>query len=137
VAFDPTAHTDIRAHLASPTPIRILQGIRVLHQRGYHRVRPRPGLGGAGMWRVTITAADDLNDSIRYSIGALTEFASGEVNITTSPETVADLILNALPEAAPTADDPEYVSWFADLMQLVESTGRPPISYDDYSDHRD
>jgi hypothetical protein len=45
--------------------------------------------------------------------------------------------LTALPEAAPTADDPDYVSWFADLMRLVERIGRPPISYDDYSDHSD
>lgn len=117
------------------TPIRILQGIRVLHKRGYHRLRPLPGLGGAGVWRVTISSTDNLTDAIKYSIGALTEFASGEVTVTTSPETVADLILNALPEAAPTADNPEYVSWFAALMQLVESTGSPPIAYDDYSDH--
>jgi O-acetyl-ADP-ribose deacetylase len=96
-----------------------------------------PGLGGSGMWRVTINTDDNLTDAITYSIGALTEFASGEVTVTTSPETVTDLILNALPEAAPTADDPEYVSWFADLMQLAESTGRPPIAYDDYSDHRE
>jgi O-acetyl-ADP-ribose deacetylase len=77
----------------------------------------------------------DNKAAIKYSIGALAEFASGEVTVTTSPETVADLILNALPEAAPTADDPEYVSWFADLMQLVESAGQPPIAYADYFEH--
>jgi hypothetical protein len=77
----------------------------------------------------------DGESAITYSSGGLTEFAGGEVTVTTSPETVADLILDALPGAAPIADDPEYVCWFADLMQLVESTGRPPIAYDDYSDH--
>lgn len=145
VAFDREAHEEVRAQLASSTPIRILQRIQVVHQRGYHRVRALPGLGGSGMWRVIVTTADnptyehgflrlrDNEAAIKYSIGGLTEFASGEVTVATSPETVADLILNGLPEAAPTADDPEYVSWFADLMQLVESTGRPPIAYADYS----
>jgi O-acetyl-ADP-ribose deacetylase len=42
---------------------------------------------------------------------------------------VADLILNALPEAAPSADDRAYVSWFAELMRLVESAGMPPIAW--------
>src|ERR1700681_3414622 len=99
------------------------------------------------MWRVTVTTADNLTHehgflrlrdneaAIKYSIGGLTEFASGEVTVTTSPEAVADLILNALPEAAPTADDPEYVSWFADLMQLVESPASPPIANEYYPDH--
>ena len=45
------------------------------------------------------------------------------------------LILNALPEAAPSADDPAYVSWFTELMRLVESAGVPPIAYADYFDH--
>jgi O-acetyl-ADP-ribose deacetylase (regulator of RNase III) len=146
VAFDPESHREVRAQLASSTPIRILQGIQVLHQRGYHRVRALPGMSASGVyWRVAIATADSLSEeslcmgdgesAISYSSGGLTEFAGGEVTVTTSPETVADLILDALPGAAPTADDPEYVCWFADLMQLVESTGRPPIAYDDYSDH--
>jgi O-acetyl-ADP-ribose deacetylase (regulator of RNase III) len=147
VAFEPDAHREVRAELASSTPIRILQGIRVLHQRGYHRVRAVPGMSPSGAyWRVAITTADNLNydggfrgvrddqAAITYTTGGLTEFASGEVTVTTSPETVADLILNALPDAAPTADDPAYVSWFADLMQLVESCGAPPIAYAEYFD---
>jgi len=44
VAFDPESHREVRAQLASSTPIRIFQGIQVLHQRGYHRVRALPGL---------------------------------------------------------------------------------------------
>jgi hypothetical protein len=48
--------------------------------------------------------------------------------VTSSPETVADLILNPLPEVAPTADDPEYISWFANLMRLVENAGRSSIA---------
>jgi hypothetical protein len=33
----------------------------VLHERGYHRVRARPGLGGTGMWRVEVTTAGEVN----------------------------------------------------------------------------
>jgi O-acetyl-ADP-ribose deacetylase (regulator of RNase III) len=149
VAFEPEAHQGIRTQLASSTPIRILQGIRVLHQRGYHRVRTLPGIGGPGSWRIAITTADNLTydrhyfplvrdyeAAILYSECGLTEFASGEVTVTTSPDTVADLILKALPQAVPTADDPGYVAWFADLMQLVESSGIPPIAYSEWDDFR-
>jgi O-acetyl-ADP-ribose deacetylase len=147
VAFDPEMHEEVRAQLGSSTPIRIFQGVQLLHRRGYHRLRVLPGMSPSGMyWRVAITAADNMTDddgflavrdyqsAIMYSTGGLTDFAGGEVTVATSPETVADLILNALPEAAPTADDPAYVSWFADLMQLVERAERAPIAYADYFD---
>jgi len=55
--------------------------------------------------------------------------------VTTSPELVADLILNAMPEAPRSADDAEYVPRFADLMRLVERAGMLPIAYADYFDH--
>jgi len=55
--------------------------------------------------------------------------------VTTSPEAVADLILNAMPEAPRSADDAEYVPRFADLMRLVERAGMLPIAYADYFDH--
>ena len=48
--------------------------------------------------------------------------------MTTSPEAVADLILNAMPEAPRSADDAEYVPRFADLMRLVERAGMLPIA---------
>jgi len=57
------------------------------------------------------------------------------VTVTTSPELVADLILNAMPEAPRSADDAEYVPRFADLMRLVERAGMLPIACADYFDH--
>ena len=147
VAFDLAMHEQVRAQLALWTPIRILQGVQVLHQRSYHRVRVLPGVSPSGMyWRVAITDAGNLTDdqvhphvvnldtSLTYSTGGLTAFADGEVTVTTSPETVADLILDALPEPAPVGSDPAYVSWFADLLRLVEHTGQPPVAYADYFD---
>ena len=95
-------------------------------------------------WRVTITnvgagpdnEADRSREqpTLHYSTGACTEFAGGDVTVTTSPDTVADLILAALPGVAPTGDDPDYVAWYADLMQLVERAGKPPVAYADYFD---
>jgi len=55
------------------------------------------------------------------------------VTVTTSPELVADLILNAMPEAPRSADDAEYVPRFADLMRLVERAGMLPIAYADFA----
>ena len=54
--------------------------------------------------------------------------------MTTSPDRVADLILRALPTASPTADDPDYVAWFATLMKIVEATEQLLIAYADYLD---
>lgn len=147
VALDATMHDQVRAQLELWTPIRILQGVQVLHQRGYHRVRILPGVSPSGMhWRIAITSADNLIDgddyphvtnwdaALKYSTGGLTEFAGGEVSVATPPETVADLILRAMPGRASTGSDPTYVSWFADLLRRVESTGQLPIAYADYFD---
>jgi len=133
--------------LASSTPLRILQGVQALHQRGYHRLRILPGMSRSGIhWNVAITNADnliensscphvvDLDTAIQYSTGGLTEFAGGEVTVTSTPESVADLILNELPETVPREDDPAYVSWFADLLSLVERPDALPVAYDDYFD---
>lgn len=119
--------------LALWTPIRILQGIKVLHQRGYHRLRILPGMSASGMsWRVAITSPTtsptmctspnivDYDTPLRYSTGGLTEFAGGEVTVSTTPESVAELILTALPETAPAGDDHAYVAWYAYLLRRVE-----------------
>lgn len=147
VAFDEPTHDEIRTALARSTPLRILQGVRELHRRGYH-LRVLPGMSPSGAyWRVTITPGTNLrgdalggfeianpDDSIFYSTGALTTFAEAEVTVATSPEAVADTILRALPDLTPTADDPDYVAWFAGLMELVERDGTLPIANADHFD---
>lgn len=149
VAFDAAMHEQVLAQLALWTPIRILQGVRVLHQRGYHRMRILPGVSPSGMyWRVAITTADNLIEDedyphivdfaamLAYSTGGLTQFAGYEVSVATKAETIADFILSALPGGAPTGADHTYVSWFADLLRLVESSGQLPIAYAEYFDAR-
>lgn len=147
VALDPATHNEVCACLAISTPIRILQGVRALHERGFDRVRVVPGISPSGMyWRVTITTVDNLIDerydstvhdhdaAITYTTGAQCEFAGGNVTATTDPETVADMIISALPETSATSDDPAYVAWFAGVLQLVERTGALPVAYAEYFD---
>ena len=145
VAFDQAAFEAIDSELARATPLRILQGVRVLHERGYDGVRILPGMSASGMhWRVSVTASDNLHDTdghadlrewdraINYTTGAGTEFAGGQVTVTTSAETVADIVLSALPTLSADSRDPGYVRWYDELMQLVERDGALPIAYADY-----
>ena len=146
VAHDQSAFEHVGLALARNTPVLILEGVRVLHERGYHRVRIRSGLAPSGMyWRIHIAVFDgvvradpeDWNDwggagTIVYSTGAGVEFASGEVSIVTTPESVADLMLSRLPDARPSADDPDYVAWFRDLLRVLDEQHGLPVSYADY-----
>ena len=118
-------YEEIDAEPALWTPLRILQGVRVLHQRGFQGTRILPGMSSSGMyWRVSIAAAAnfqtdgsvDLRDwdsAVNYSTGGGTEFAGSRVDASTSPDIVADLILSALPRLAAVDDDPLYVEWYA------------------------
>lgn len=140
VAFDDAICEKVRAKLAWWTPLRILQGVQFLHQRGYHQLRILPGLSPSGMhWRVAIASVDDASgwdsdSALRYTTGQRTEFAGGEVTVTSTPESVADLILNGLPGIVPSENDPAYVSWFAELVGLCERSMAVPIAYDEYFD---
>jgi hypothetical protein len=147
-ALDERMDEEIDAEPALWTPLRILQGVRVLHQRGFQGTRILPGMSSTGMyWRVSITAAAnfqtdgsvDLRDwdsAVNYSTGGGTEFAGSRVDAGTSPDFVADLILSALPHLAAVDDDPLYVEWYAQLMRLVEEHQSLPIAYADYFDEK-
>ncbi len=147
VAFNQAAFEAIDAELARSTPLRILQGVRELHQRGYHGARILPGMNPSGMhWRVSMTASDNLHDTdgytgvrerdlaINYTTGEGSEFAGCKVTVRTSPDMVADVVLSALPTLSADSRDPGYVQWYEELMQLVERRGALPIAYADYFD---
>jgi O-acetyl-ADP-ribose deacetylase (regulator of RNase III) len=145
VAYDDQTFRALEFRLMLATPIRIMQGVRVLHERGYHRVRAMPGMSPSGAyWRITITAAENQSGpggnpsggkaaAVGYSSSSRTEFNGAEVTATTPLDDVADVILAGLPQAQPSGDDPAYVAWYADLMGLVEREATPPIAYADYS----
>jgi len=71
---------------------------------------------------------------VRYTTGATTDFAGGEVTVTSTPESVALLVVAAMPGLTATGDDPGYVAWYDGLMRLVERDGRPPVAHADYFD---
>lgn len=133
-------YEEIDAALARQTPQRILQGVRVLHQRGYHRVRVLPGMSASGMhWRIAIgTAAGpgtgDQDGTLRYTTGSGREFAGARVDAGTGPDAVADLILAALPGLAASEDDPAYAEWYAGLLRLAGEHDALPVAYADYFD---
>ena len=148
-ALDKRMYEEIDAELALWTPLRILQGVRVLHQRGYQCIRILPGMSASGMyWRVSIAAAAnfqtddgslDLRDwdsAVNYSTADGTEFAGSRVDASTSPDIVADLILSTVPRLPAADDDPLYVEWYANLMRLVEEHHGLPIAYADYFDEK-
>ena len=102
VAYSQAVFEDVRAALARATPVRILQAVRLLHALGYHRLRVLPGMSASGMhWRVTLTVAGAAGTAgagsgaggavptVRYTTGATTDFAGGEVTVTSTPESVA------------------------------------------------
>ncbi len=132
VAFDATAHREIASTLTMATSVRILQGVRELHRRGFHRLRVRPGVAPSGMhWRVVVSDADDPATSIPYTSGAESAFADGAVDAMSSPGEVADLVLRAMPRLRPDADDPRYVAWYDGLVALVEPRHELPVSFAD------
>jgi O-acetyl-ADP-ribose deacetylase len=147
VAFDQETCEHIDHLLARSTPLRILQGVRVLHQRGHQGIRIMPGMSPSGMhWRVSVTPADNLVDTdgyptlrnwdqaINYTTGAGTEFAGNAVTVTTSPDEAADIILSAMPAGQTAYADPDYARWYDELMRLVERHNSLPIAYADYFD---
>lgn len=135
VAFGDAAHDEIASAVAMATSVRILQGVRELHRRGYHRLRVSPGVAPSGMyWRVVLSDAEDPASTIPYTSGAGIEFAGGTVDAMSSPADVAGLILRALPGLRATDDDPAYASWSEGLLALVEPDHRLPVSFADYFD---
>ena len=137
VAHDKGMHQEIASALIMATSVRILQGVRELHRRGFHTLRVRPGVAPSGMyWRVWLTDAADPASSIRYTSGAESEFAGGVVEATTRPADVAELILRALPGLSATHDAPRYAEWFEGLLARVEPEHRLPVSFADYFDDR-
>jgi O-acetyl-ADP-ribose deacetylase (regulator of RNase III) len=135
VAHDKPAHDEIASALVMTTSVRILQGVRELHRRGFHGLRVQPGMAPSGMyWRIVLKDAADPDATIAYTSGAETEFAGGTVDAMTTPAALAELILRALPRLAATHDAPAYAAWFAGLLAAVEPQHALPVSFADYFD---
>ncbi|WP_426320655.1 O-acetyl-ADP-ribose deacetylase [Microbacterium sp. E-13] len=138
VAYDAGVHQEIASSLTMATSVRILQGVRALHRRGYHGLRVNPGVAPSGLfWRVVLTDAADPGSSVRYTSADEAKFAGGVVDAMTTPHEVAEQILRALPRLRPANDAPAYAAWFAGLLAAVEPEHALPVSSADYFDDTD
>lgn len=143
VTPDLAAFIALEHGLALAVPLHILQGIQVLHRRGYHRLRLLAYLSPTGkFWRLEITSVDNLRAgeyfevldhrrAIYYTTGSEQRFAEAKVTAATGPDAIAALILAALPGLVRRADDPGYVAWLADLVGLARRHWALPIAFDD------
>lgn len=138
VVTDEATLQQVQHELLLGTLRRILEGVAVVHERGYHRVRILPGMSPSGAaWRVEMAIGDirpDAPAGVGYSSADGSAFMGAEVTPTTPAADVAEIILAALPLAVPSADDPAYVSWYAGLLAAVRETGDLPIAYAEYFD---
>ncbi|CRK49249.1 Macro domain-containing protein in sno 5'region (modular protein) [Rhodococcus sp. RD6.2] len=133
VARDEETYREVSSTLAMATSVRILQGVRELHRRGYHRLRMHPGIAPSGMhWRIALWDAAEPDAKVWYTSGAGSEFADGVVDAMTPPTVVADLILRAIATLTSTADEPGYGAWLAGLLALVEPEHQLPVAYAEY-----
>ncbi|MFC8683115.1 O-acetyl-ADP-ribose deacetylase [Microbacterium ureisolvens] len=136
VAYDEAAHREIASVLRMSTGVRILQGVRDLHRRGYHTLRAWTGVAPSGLfWRAVLTDAAHPDDpAIHYTSGNEAQFAAGTVDAMSTPREAAELIRGALPRLEVTNDAPDYAAWFAGLLAAVEPEHALPVAFADYFD---
>ncbi|WP_203581166.1 macro domain-containing protein [Microbacterium hibisci] len=139
VARDDSTHRKIASALRMSTSVRILQGVRELHRRGYHTLRVRPGVAPSGLyWRaVLIDDAHPDDHPIHYTSGDEARFAGGTVDAMSTPHEVAELIRGALPHLEATNDAPGYAAWFAGLLAATETEHDLPVAFAEYFDDTD
>jgi O-acetyl-ADP-ribose deacetylase (regulator of RNase III) len=136
VAVDEDVRDLVQSTITQRMGVNLIESVRVLHERGYQAVRALPYMSPSGLhWRVEISDTPFFTDasarrSVGYSTAGGLEFAGSEVTATTSPETLADLILRALPGLAP-AEDSRYAAWYAELIDVVKEHDELPVAFSD------
>ncbi len=119
---------------------RVLYTIAELHRRGYHGLRIRAGVSPSGCaWRCQIDAAVPRGYGGAEIATAKHGSGYGEElfgwNDTDKKDTaeLASMFIDRFPSlcAAALIDDPEYVSWFEEMLRTTEPRGLP-VSYADY-----
>lgn len=143
VTPDLAAHLAVQQWLSLVIPVRILQAVHRLHQRGHHQVRVLPYMSPAGrFWRLEITTVDNLRRgeyfevldherALYFTTGSQKSLGSAELAESTPTGVVADVILDALGSPSELPDDPEYVQWFDELLRVVRRRQALPVAFDD------
>lgn len=104
---------------------------------GYEQARIAPGVAPSGIfWRLSVTAASntepehgalmrDFNRGANYSSGAGDEYFGWTEASDDSPAELAAKFVERFPDIAKDAkgDDPEYVSWYQEMLVATEPNG--------------
>lgn len=152
VAGDESRAEAVEMGLSEAVPLRLLQGVGVLHRKGYGQVGIFPSISPNGVsWRLPIKAVPRCEDFgwetgggrvVRYGTAGGTKVdiwedhtRIGRLRLTSlsTPEDAANLILAGLGPLKPTAC-PGYEIWYAALLSVCEGLGALPISYADFYD---
>lgn len=122
---------------------QVLEAVTVLHRRGYHRIRfvvmwapnglnvrmfvGRDSEVPGGHPReeffdqIAYTSLNDADEPSR-------EFAGASIPAWWSAEMIADQLLAALPPVDAAADDPDYASRLAALLEASRASGKLPLT---------
>jgi hypothetical protein len=114
----------------------LLRAIQVLHGRGAHRIQAVPYFYATGHWRCSTLVDGEISFALRYTNGWGWRLPGLESETVVDAEQEADAIWAVLtPEQRATAmqPDPEYVAWYAELLEACGET--VPSLWDDYDNH--
>lgn len=134
------------APLIAEPALDLLRMVRVLHERGYQRIRIVPGMSPSGTaWRCEITTAAGTRrshgarnaftgPSVRYSSGSERRYFTWDDAETATPEGLADRFIERFSRIceAGRGRDPDYVKWFAEMLPALEAAKAVPIAYADH-----
>lgn len=114
----------------------LLHAIRVLHERGAHRIQVVPGFYATGHWRCSILVDGERVEALKYSNGMGWQLPGRTDATVVDAEQEADTIWEALtPEqrGAAVRPDPAYAVWYAALLEACGDT--VPALWDDYNNY--
>lgn len=115
----------------------LLHAIRVLHERGAHRIQIAPAFYATGHWRCSILIEGEPVEPLKYSNGMGWRLPGRSDDDVVDVEQEADAIWAVLtPEQRDAAvrPDPAYAVWYAALLEACGET--VPALWDDYTDYR-
>lgn len=114
----------------------LLQAIRVLHERGAHRIQIAPAFYATGHWRCSIRLDGEPVAALAYTNGTGWQLPGRSDAAIIDAEQEADAIWASLtPEQCRAAQrpDPAYADWYAALLEACGES--VPALWDDEADY--
>jgi hypothetical protein len=114
----------------------LLHAIRVLHERGAHRIQVVPYFYATGHWRCSLLLDRQPLEALKYTNGMGWHLPGLAVETVVDAEEEADAIwatLTADQRATAARPDPAYAAWFASLLDACGDSA--PALWDDYHNY--